>query len=157
MIGRRLKKLRESADISQVALGKKLGMANTTLSMYESDNRQPDNDALIKIAKFFNCTTDYLLGLSQHPTPKHELGASGIKGFVEKYSPSALKPENPDPKAAEGSTAYTINPAENDDKIFDAQIAANMSRYGEKASPQFVDLIKEVVNEVLEEKKKKKQ
>jgi len=64
MLGKRLKKLREEKGLSQIELGKILNIANSTLSMYESNSRQPDYNTLQKLANFFGVTTDYLLGRS---------------------------------------------------------------------------------------------
>jgi len=63
--GQRLEMLREERNLSQVAVSKMLNIANSTLSLYESDYRKPDYDMLIKLAKFYDVSTDYLLGLSK--------------------------------------------------------------------------------------------
>lgn len=51
MIGRILKNMRLTAKMSQVVLGKKLSMADTTISSYERENSQADFDTIIKISK----------------------------------------------------------------------------------------------------------
>jgi transcriptional regulator with XRE-family HTH domain len=43
-----------------------LGISYWTISKYETDVREPDFSMLIKIADFFNVTTDYLLGRSNY-------------------------------------------------------------------------------------------
>lgn len=63
--GQRLKMLREERNLSQVAVSKVLNVANSTLSLYESDYRKPDYDMLIKLAKFYDVSTDFLLGISK--------------------------------------------------------------------------------------------
>lgn len=60
-----LKKLRKQSGISLKILGKALGVSESTVSLYENNKRQPDNDMLRKIADYFNVSTDYLLGLSK--------------------------------------------------------------------------------------------
>lgn len=62
-----LKKLREDKRYSQTQLAKELGVSNVTISQYESGDRKPDIDTVKTIAKYFNVTTDYLLG---HTTDK---------------------------------------------------------------------------------------
>lgn len=62
MFGKRLKKLRENADINQEKLGNILGLSASTIGMYEQGRRQPDNETLIKVAEYFDVSTDYLLG-----------------------------------------------------------------------------------------------
>ncbi len=65
IIGKRLKELRKSTDfdLSQNELGKNLGVCNQTVSFWESGQREPDLDAVVALAMFFNVTSDYLLGL----------------------------------------------------------------------------------------------
>lgn len=50
MIGSILKNMRLSAGLSQKDLGKKLNLADTTISSYERENSQPDFDTIVKIA-----------------------------------------------------------------------------------------------------------
>ena len=64
-VGDRIKSLRNEAGYTRVELAEKLGMPQTTLRNYENNAREPGHDFLIKIAKEFNVTTDYLLGLSE--------------------------------------------------------------------------------------------
>ncbi|EHL11171.1 hypothetical protein HMPREF9629_00708 [Peptoanaerobacter stomatis] len=60
--GNRLKTLRENHNLSQKEFANILNIANSTLSQYESDKRVPSDEVKIQIAKYFNVTTDYLLG-----------------------------------------------------------------------------------------------
>lgn len=65
----RLKTLREQKNLSQRKLAKILNMAPSTLAMYETSKRAPDYDTLIKIAEYFEITTDFLLGRTDDPAP----------------------------------------------------------------------------------------
>ncbi len=58
----KLKELRKQKGLTQDKLSKILGVSRTTISMWESESNQPDNDTLIKLANFFNVSTDYLIG-----------------------------------------------------------------------------------------------
>lgn len=58
----RLKELRTSRGYSQRELGKKLGMTNSAISMYERGEREPDYETLEAIADLFNVNMTYLLG-----------------------------------------------------------------------------------------------
>ena len=58
----RLKDLRMRRGLSQVELGKNLGLSNSTISMYERGERQPDFETLDLIADYFNVDVSYLLG-----------------------------------------------------------------------------------------------
>lgn len=62
MFGTRLKELRENKGMSQRELAKIIQLSPSTVAMYELNRRSPDNDTIIKLANFFNCSTDYLLG-----------------------------------------------------------------------------------------------
>lgn len=67
MLGQRINELRTSFGWSQVDLARHLGVAKQTVSNWENDNIQPSIEMLIRIAKQFNVTTDYLLGLDSVP------------------------------------------------------------------------------------------
>ena len=60
--GKVLKDLRCEQGISQRELGARLGVCNQTVSFWESGQREPDLDTLLKIAKYFQVSTDFLLG-----------------------------------------------------------------------------------------------
>ena len=62
MIGETLKKLREGKNLSQTEIAKILGIPQRTYSDYETNKADPKLDTLIKIAEFYQTSTDYLLG-----------------------------------------------------------------------------------------------
>lgn len=64
MIGNRLKQLREELNIKQDELAKKISVSTSTIGMYETNKREPNNEITIKLADFFNVSVDYLLGKS---------------------------------------------------------------------------------------------
>ena len=64
----RIKEARELNGISQKMLAIRLGIAQTTVSGWENDNKRPSVDTIIKISEILNVTTDYLLGLSSTPS-----------------------------------------------------------------------------------------
>lgn len=57
-----LKELRKKSGLTQKSLGNIIGVAESTISLYESGKRQPDKDTLVKLASYFHVTVDYLLG-----------------------------------------------------------------------------------------------
>lgn len=63
-LGKKIKELRSEQKISQRRLGEILGFSNQAISAWESGLREPDCDSLVKIAKYFNVSVDYLLGIS---------------------------------------------------------------------------------------------
>ena len=66
----RLKEIRDKLNIQQKDVCTSLGIPQNTYSQYENGKRQPDNETLVKIASFFNVTTDYLLGCTNEITSK---------------------------------------------------------------------------------------
>jgi len=59
----KLKELRKEMALTQKELADKLGFERTTVSGWEQERKEPNYDTLIMLAKFFNVTVDYLLGL----------------------------------------------------------------------------------------------
>jgi len=72
MLGDRLRNLREKKGLSQYEMARRLGMARTTYTGYELGIREPDNETLKKLARFFDVSVDYLVGNSDDPTPPGE-------------------------------------------------------------------------------------
>ncbi len=54
--------------MSQVALAKELSVTKQAVSNWENDNILPSIETLLRIADFFNVSTDYLLGRSDRET-----------------------------------------------------------------------------------------
>ena len=62
MFGDNLSSLRKEKNMEQKALAKVLGVSQQTISRWENNVVEPDIKSLIKIADYFDVTTDYLLG-----------------------------------------------------------------------------------------------
>lgn len=62
MFGLRLRDLRNEKKLTQDDLGKMLNVSGKTIGAWERDSRQPNIEAINKIASIFNVSTDYLLG-----------------------------------------------------------------------------------------------
>ncbi|HIS02174.1 MAG TPA: helix-turn-helix transcriptional regulator [Candidatus Excrementavichristensenella intestinipullorum] len=56
-----LRALRESRGLTQESLGNRLGVAKSTVSMYESGNREPSFEMVESIADFFNVPLSTLM------------------------------------------------------------------------------------------------
>ena len=63
----RVKKLRRQRNLNQTELAEALGLTQTTISAIESGLRTTTIEKLILLAKFFDVSTDYLLGLKDEP------------------------------------------------------------------------------------------
>lgn len=66
-IGERLKKIRENKNFKQNRIAKSLGIHPSTLAKYESGEREPDNETLIKLAEIYEVSIDYLLCKTSNP------------------------------------------------------------------------------------------
>lgn len=64
MYFKRLKDLREDKDLLQKDIAKKLGISQQYYSQYELGNYTMPVELLIKLAKEYNVSLDYLVGLS---------------------------------------------------------------------------------------------
>lgn len=60
----RLRDLREDGDLKQKQVADYLHIKQNTYSQYENGQRQLPIDVLIKLAKYYNVSTDYILGLT---------------------------------------------------------------------------------------------
>lgn len=63
--GEKLKMLRTGQNLTQQQLATRLGVAKSVVSYYESGDRFPSYDVLVKIAYTFHTTTDYLLDIQR--------------------------------------------------------------------------------------------
>ncbi|EPY2304998.1 helix-turn-helix domain-containing protein [Clostridium sporogenes] len=62
----RLKYERLRKDLNQTEMAKLLNVSKQTVSNWENGNRIPDTLTLSKLADFFNCSVDYILGRSEN-------------------------------------------------------------------------------------------
>ncbi|MEH7239922.1 XRE family transcriptional regulator [Bacillus thuringiensis] len=66
MFGQRLKALRLEKGMTQQQLADFLDIEKSNISRFESGKQSPSSDNRIKMAKLFNVSVDYMLGLSEH-------------------------------------------------------------------------------------------
>ena len=59
----RLKELRIELNLSQQGLAKAIGVTQKAIDFWEKDINEPKASYIIKLAKFFNVSSDYLLGI----------------------------------------------------------------------------------------------
>ncbi|NLL72273.1 MAG: helix-turn-helix transcriptional regulator [Clostridiales bacterium] len=99
MLGKRLKELRLERGVTQSELSNYLGLTPKMVSFYELEQRFPPQDIIIKLADYFNVSTDYLLGRSEF--------------------------RNSDELLREYSSLYNKNPKELEDYIQELKIKEN--------------------------------
>lgn len=68
MLHKRLTELRKEYKRTQQDLADLLGITRPAYTAYEAGKRHPDYEGLIKIADFYNVSTDYLLGVTDNPS-----------------------------------------------------------------------------------------
>ena len=59
---KRLRELREDRDLNQTQIANELGMSQTGYSKYETGENDIPTTVLVKLARFYNVSVDYLLG-----------------------------------------------------------------------------------------------
>ncbi len=64
----RIRDLREDRDLNQTQVAKMLGMSQTGYSKYETGENDIPTAVLIKLARFYGTSIDYLLGETSVPT-----------------------------------------------------------------------------------------
>lgn len=65
----RLKQLREDSDTKQAVLAEYLHICQNTYSQYENCQRQLPIDVLIKLARYYGVSADYILGMTDVTVP----------------------------------------------------------------------------------------
>lgn len=65
----RLRDLREDRDLTQAEVASYLCVKQNTYSQYETGTRQLPIDLLIRLAQYYGVSTDYILELTDNPTP----------------------------------------------------------------------------------------
>ncbi|MBE2923943.1 helix-turn-helix transcriptional regulator [Anoxybacillus flavithermus] len=88
--GKRLRILRKNRNLTQKELADRFNVGESTIGMYERDEREPSFEFVKQLADFFNVTTDYLLGRTDDPNPpgsdNEELGTlARINQLIKEY------------------------------------------------------------------------
>ena len=66
--GNRLKKMRLQEGMTQQQLADRLGVTKSVVSYYELQARYPSPEVLMKLARIFHVSTDFLLGIEKKET-----------------------------------------------------------------------------------------
>ena len=73
-MGNKLKSLRKEKKLTQKQVADRIGLAISAVSSYESGSRYPSYDVLVKLARMFHVSTDYLLGI----TDRRNIDVTGL-------------------------------------------------------------------------------
>lgn len=63
ILAERLSLLRKERNLTQKEVSQELGISLNSYQRYETDEREPTAPILVKMAKFYNVSLDYLVGL----------------------------------------------------------------------------------------------
>ena len=74
----RIRHLREDKDLTQKQVGKLLNMSQTGYNQYEIGKNDIPTKILIELAKFYNTSIDYLLGLTNEIRPYPRIKQTNI-------------------------------------------------------------------------------
>ncbi len=85
-----LKNARLAKDYTQNDVAKKLDIPLRTLGSYEQGTREPNHEMLIKLARFYGVTTDYLLGYSLDESSE-QVKQSTIDKLAREFNLSELE------------------------------------------------------------------
>jgi len=81
IFGERIKKLRKENHFTQDYVSERIKISHASISQYESGDREPSFDILVAFALLYGTSTDYLLGLTDNPSPttsEISLDATGL-------------------------------------------------------------------------------
>ena len=82
----RIRALREKTGMSARKFAEEMGMKYTTYYGYETGSREPGSDSIVALAKYYNVTTDYILGIEKSPAPADaDTGDKRLDGIIENY------------------------------------------------------------------------
>jgi transcriptional regulator with XRE-family HTH domain len=68
----RLVQLRMERNLTQTDLARAMNYSRRTVGAWENGHKMPTYDSIIVLAQYFNVSGDYLLGLTDDPTPAKE-------------------------------------------------------------------------------------
>lgn len=65
MIGDRIKELRKEKNLSQIQLASQIGVSQKAIDYWELGTNEPKASYIIKLAKYFDVSADFLLGIDE--------------------------------------------------------------------------------------------
>lgn len=93
ILGSRLKELRELKGLRQEDVANVFSYGKSTISQWESGRNEPEYEILVKLAEYFEVTTDYLLGKTNSPNSTLNSNKIPLLGTIHTGLP-ILAPEN---------------------------------------------------------------
>ena len=91
----RLRQFRQERELSAAQIAVVFKKSEGAIRMWETGRAKPDADTLIKLAEYFECSTDYLLGLSEYKnTAERYEHKEVVTQTVSRFEDSLGKLEN---------------------------------------------------------------
>lgn len=87
MLGEKIAALRRERKMRQEDLAGLLGVSRQAISNYEKGERHPDPQMLSRLAKLFNVSSDYLLDLTDNPSPYPQVCEEPCAYLQKRLSP----------------------------------------------------------------------
>lgn len=79
LLNERLRQLRKMNNLTAKEFSAIFNISHSSVSLYESGKRTPSIDLIIKIAQYFDVSTDYLLGVTDTPYSLMHYNSKKIK------------------------------------------------------------------------------
>ena len=134
LLGRRIRFLRKEQKLSQTQLGKKLNLAESTISLYESGKRAPDYETLLNIAGFFGVSLDYLFGLTDSRSRHQYHYEEDLPYFCEQsFLPCLLYTSPVKARGPAGKVSSTTLPASPPSSMAVSQLSRGFSSWANPA------------------------
>lgn len=90
----KMRELRKQAGLTMKELGRIVGVSESTISLYERGQHEPDLVTLSRIAECLNASVDYLLGRDDVPDTKKEPAIADRPDDQFRARVALLSPEN---------------------------------------------------------------
>ena len=84
----RIKEIRKQLGITARQVAEHINVAESTMSLYESGKREPDIETIVKLAKYFNVTLEYLLGVGDTPSEEERRVLDVASYFYNEEKPA---------------------------------------------------------------------
>jgi len=85
LFGKKLKELRKNQKITQQQLGEAVNVTKVSICCYENGTRTPSVETVIDLARFFNVSLDYLMGMNQYIVSDTD-SSYGVKASEEEIA-----------------------------------------------------------------------
>ena len=130
----RIKEIRKQLGITARQVAEHINVAESTMSLYESGKREPDIETIVKLAKYFNVSLEYLLGVGVTPTEEERRVLDVMNYFYNEKKPTENGELEEEYSDQEKALISTFRRADEEGKLRIIQISMNLADEAEKKS-----------------------